>query len=133
MLFLLKRRWQSSLGALALCTALGLALRALLGTGPAWDWSWQNVQRGGAAFAAVLASDVVLHGTFVLLFGERYRRRYQELAEVFRGQTPAAMLAGALLAGLGEELLFRGLGTGPLYLGVAALLFGWLHHIRRSL
>jgi membrane protease YdiL (CAAX protease family) len=115
------------------CAALGWALRALLGTGAAWGFSEQAVLLGAAVFAVVLASDVLIHGALCLLFGEPYRRRYRALAELFRGQSLAAMLVGAVLAGLGEELLFRGLGTGPLYLGGAAVLFGVLHHIRRSL
>jgi membrane protease YdiL (CAAX protease family) len=43
------------------------------------------------------------------------------------------MLAGSLMAGLGEEPLFRGLATDPLVLAGLAVLFGVLHHIRWSL
>ncbi len=43
------------------------------------------------------------------------------------------MTAGALLAGLGEELVFRGIAAEPLFLTGLAVLFGLLHHVRRSL
>ena len=65
---------------------------------------------------------MLLHGLFCLLFGAAYRRRHRELVEVFRGQSTAAILAGAAMAGLGEELVFRGLSTSPLYLAGALVL-----------
>ncbi len=37
------------------------------------------------------------------------------------------------MAGIGEELVFRGLSASPFVLFPLALLFGLLHHIRRSL
>jgi membrane protease YdiL (CAAX protease family) len=37
------------------------------------------------------------------------------------------------MAGLGEELVFRGLSTDGRYLIASAVAFGLLHHIRRSL
>jgi membrane protease YdiL (CAAX protease family) len=133
MLFLLKRRWQTALAGLAVLAALGLGLRGLLRDVPPLGFSAEAVLLGAGVFAAVLASDVALHGLFCLGFGAAYRRRHRELAEVFRGQSLAAILAGSLMAGVGEELVFRGLGSGPVYLTVAAVLFGGLHHIRASL
>src|SRR5262249_35604196 len=88
---------------------------------------------GLAAFSVVVVSDVLLHGTFSLVFGTPYRKRHRELVEVFRGQTLAAILAGAALAGLGEEPVFRGLTRDPAYLLAGVVLFGLLHHVRRSL
>jgi membrane protease YdiL (CAAX protease family) len=133
MLFTLKRTWAGGLLGLVVLAALGLGLRRLLGTGAEAGPLPAAVVLGVAAFAVVLTSDVLLHGLFLLLFGAPYRRRHRELAQVFRGQTAAAILAGALMAGCGEELVFRGLGTGPAYLAVAAVVFGLLHHFRRSL
>jgi len=43
------------------------------------------------------------------------------------------MVAGALMAGVGEELVFRGLSAAPGWLAVSALLFGAAHYVRRSL
>src|SRR5262249_58322033 len=64
---------------------------------------------------------------------QRYRERHRQLAAVFRGQTFPAILCGALMAGVGEELLFRGLDPGLGYLLGGAVVFGLLHHIRREL
>jgi membrane protease YdiL (CAAX protease family) len=69
----------------------------------------------------------------LLLFGERYLSRHRELVTEFRGQSLYAILAGAAMAGLGEEVLFRGVSTSPAYLAVGAVLFGLLHHIRGRL
>jgi membrane protease YdiL (CAAX protease family) len=133
MLFLLKRTWQGGLAGLALLALLGLSLRYALSLGPPIDLSWRNALLGAGVVAAVLFSDATLHGMFCLVFGESYRRRHRELAAVFRGQGLAAILAGAAMAGLGEELVFRGLSADLSYLILSAVVFGLLHHIRRSL
>ena len=133
MLFLLKRTWTGGLAGLVVLAAIGLGVRWLLGDGPRIDPSPPAALWGLALFAAILTSDVTLHGLFLLVFGASYRRRHRELAEVFRGQSTAAILAGALMAGAGEELVFRGLSLNPLYLAGAVAAFGMLHHVRRSL
>ena len=43
------------------------------------------------------------------------------------------MVAGAAMAGVGEELVFRGLSRAPAVLLLSAVAFGLLHHIRRRL
>jgi membrane protease YdiL (CAAX protease family) len=133
MLFLLKRTWPAGLISLLVLCLLGLGLRSQLGGGTELGVSPGAFLLGCVVFTLVTVSDVTLHGLFCLLFGERYRRRHRELVAVFRGQTIAAILVGALMAGLGEELVFRGLGTKPLYLTGSAVVFGLIHHIRRSL
>jgi membrane protease YdiL (CAAX protease family) len=133
MLFLLKRYWQGGVAGLALLASLGLALRALFASGPAFEFTFRSVALGIAIFGVVLTSDVILHGLLLLLFGERYRQRHRELAAVFRWQTFPAMLAGAAMAGVGEELVFRGLSLDLAYLSLAAIAFGALHHLRRRL
>jgi membrane protease YdiL (CAAX protease family) len=133
MLFLLKRTWPGGLAGLASLALLGLVLRHLLPAVPPIDPSWQNVLLGVGVVGAVLMSDVTLHGLFCLLFGATYRHRHRELAEVFRGQSLAAILAGAAMAGLGEELVFRGLSADGRYLIASAVAFGLLHHVRGSL
>ena len=133
MLFLLKRTWPGGLAGLAFFALLGLALRYVLDDVPPIALSWHNVLLGVAVVGAVLVSDVSLHGLFCLVFGQAYRRRHRELAEVFRGQSLAAILAGAAMAGFGEELVFRGLSAHLRFLIALAVVFGLLHHIRRSL
>src|SRR5262249_8970556 len=110
MLFLLKRTWPAAVGSLAGLGLVGLGLRAMLGGGTPLGTALRAVLLGLATFAAVLSSDITLHGLLCAMFGARYRRRHRELAAVFEEQTVAAILAGALMAGIGEELVFRGLG-----------------------
>jgi membrane protease YdiL (CAAX protease family) len=133
MLFLLKRTPLGALSGLAALALLGLGLRRLVPDPPPFDPSLRTLSLGLVVFGLVLCSDGLIHGTLLLLAGERYRRRQRELAAVFRGQGYLAILAGAAMAGVGEELVFRGLGTGPVYLGVMAVVFGLLHHVRREL
>jgi membrane protease YdiL (CAAX protease family) len=133
MLFLVKRTWPGGLLTLLVLAMLGLGLRQLVPEPTPIRVAWPALGLGVATFASLLASDGVIHGLLAATFGDPYRRRYRELAEVFRGQTPAAMLTGALTAGLGEELVFRGLSLSPAYLLAAAVAFGLLHNIRRPL
>jgi membrane protease YdiL (CAAX protease family) len=133
MLFVVKRTWIGGLAGLMLFAALGLCLRHVLPDVPPVEPSWDNVLRGVAVVGGVLVSDVSLHGLLLLGFGEPYRRRHRELVEVFRGQGLVAILMGAAMAGLGEELVFRGLSDDWRFLVISAVVFGLLHHIRRSL
>jgi membrane protease YdiL (CAAX protease family) len=133
MLFLVKRTWPSALLALVLLTLLALALRPFLPAVTPITLSVHNALIGVAVVVVVLVSDATLHGFFGLLFGERYKQRHRELAAVFRGQSFSAFAAGAALAGVGEELIFRGMSTDLAYLIPSAVVFGLLHHIRRSL
>ena len=134
MLFLLKKTVLTALAALLLLTALGLALRWLTGPDqPSLQFTPELVRLGLAVCGVVLVSDALIHGGLRLAFGEAYLRRYHELAGEFRGQSIAAMLAGAAMAGLGEELVFRGWCTDPALLLPLAVAFGLLHHIRRRL
>jgi membrane protease YdiL (CAAX protease family) len=133
MLFLVKRSWRSGMVALGLLTALGVVLRYLLPVVPPLGVSWQALLFGIILFMAIFASDVTVHALLVLLFGVGYRARHRELVTLFKGQSPAAMAVGALLAGVGEELLFRGLGTDLRYVALSAVAFALLHHVRRSL
>ncbi len=133
MLFLLKRTSVGGLIALAVLVGVGLLLRQLLGGGVAIIPSVTTLLLGVAAFLGVLTSDVTLHGLSIVAFGDAYRKRHRELAEVFRGQSLAAILTGAAMAGLGEELVFRGLSLQPAYLVAAAVVFGLLHHVRGAL
>jgi membrane protease YdiL (CAAX protease family) len=133
MLFLLKRRWPTSLAALVLLTALGWGLRQLWATGAPFAISWATTGLGFGVFAGILASDVIAYGLLSGIFGPSFRGRFHEFVELFKSQTILAMLTSAFLAGLGEELIFRGLTPDPLLLTAMAVLFGLLHHIRLNL
>lgn len=133
MLFLCKRSVSRSGLFLAAFLGLALALRWLLGTGPPVAWSARALGAGLVVCGVVLLSDGMFHQCLGLTLGAAYRRRFLELAFIFRGQTTAAIFAGALLAGLGEEPLFRGISTNPIVLAIGAVVFGLLHHIRRGL
>ena len=88
---------------------------------------------GLAVCGVVLVSDALNHGGLGLAFGQPYLRRYRELAGEFRGQSIAAMAAGAAMAGVGEELVFRGWCTDLLILLPLAVACGLLHHVRLRL
>jgi membrane protease YdiL (CAAX protease family) len=128
MLFLLKRTWIGGLAGLVVLALVGLGLRRLAPAPPPLDLSARTVALGVAVFALVLCSDGIIHG-LLLLGGQGYRRLHAELVQVFRGQSWGAILAGAAMAGVGEELVFRGLARDPLYLGTSAVAFGLLHHL----
>jgi membrane protease YdiL (CAAX protease family) len=132
MLFILKRHWISAWLGLAVLSLIGLVLRAFefgapIGASP------RAILLGLGALGIVLISDVTLHGLLWLLWGKEYRRRHRELAGAFRNQSFAAILIGALMAGVGEELVFRGASLSQTYLFGGAVVFGLLHHIRRDL
>src|SRR5262249_26350085 len=128
MLFLLKRTTASGLAGLAVLAVVGLVARHLRGDRVTpLTITRPHVLAGLGVCVLAVCSDGVFHGLRGLAFGERYRRRFGEMAATFRGQTDGAILAGAAMAGVGEELVFRGLGTTPLYLVTAAILFGFLH------
>jgi CAAX protease family protein len=133
MLFTLKRAVPGSLAGLAVLALLGLVLRQLVPAPPPLGPLGEVIPLGLRVYALVLASDGLIHGFLMLTFRERYLKRHRELGDVFAGQSYGAIVAGALMAGLGEELVFRGLSTDPIYLGVSAVVFGLLHHIRRNL
>jgi membrane protease YdiL (CAAX protease family) len=134
MLFLLKRDVFTSLAALLVLAAAGIVLRFSRGDAatPLHVNPWLPLL-GVVVVLCVLVSDGVIHGSLLVLFGDAYRQRHHELAALFRGQSLSAIVTGSLMASVGEELVFRGLGTDLVYLFPAAVLFGVLHHIRGSL
>ncbi len=133
MLFLLKRTVPGSLLGLLVLATLGLLGRQVVPAPVPLTFSSRLVLEGIVLWAIVIGSDGLIHGALWLLFGQAYLRRYHELAATFRRQTWAAMIGGGLMAGIGEELVFRGLSGNPAVLLGGAGLFGLLHHIRRDL
>jgi len=133
MLFLLKRTWIGGLLGLAGLSLLAFVLRQIVPHSFDLVLSTEDVLNGLLVFSLVLLSDGTIHGLLLLTLKQPYRDRHRELAAVFRGQTIPAILCGALMAGIGEEMLFRGLDPGTGYLLGGAVVFGLLHHIRREL
>jgi membrane protease YdiL (CAAX protease family) len=133
MLFLLKRTWLPALLAGVFLALVGLGLRPIVPAPTPFDFSWPHVELGVVVWACVLTSDAVIHGVLLFVFRDAYRRRHRELSGFFRDQRTSAILAGALMAGVGEELVFRGLSLDPVALGFSAVAFGLLHHIRLEL
>jgi membrane protease YdiL (CAAX protease family) len=133
MLFLLKRRWQTACVSLAVLTAIGVVLRVLLPGAPVLGFSLKAIGMGSAVFVVLLLSDGVIHAALLLRIGRAYQSRQRELAALFRGQRAHAILVGALMAGVGEELVFRGLSTDLWALLALAVVFGMLHQVRPAL
>ena len=131
MLFLLKRTVPGALAALAALAALGLLLRRLIGNAvPPLRFTPGLILLGVGTCGAALVGDALIHGGLSLTFGRTYQERYRELAGIFRGQSIAAMIAGSAMAGVGEELVFRGVSRAPAVLLALAVAFGLLHHVR---
>jgi membrane protease YdiL (CAAX protease family) len=130
MLFLLKRKVRTSLLALLVLGLLGLALRQVApGPLPELAFTPKAAWTGLVIVSVVLLSDGMVHGLLTLGFGRRYLLLYGELAWAFRRQRVAAMLTGALMAGVGEELFFRGATMSLPILLAGGVAFGVCHHL----
>jgi uncharacterized protein len=123
-------------GGLAL---LALLLGWLLGTPPLADfrWSASDAALGAAAAVPMLALFLLIERYPAGPLG-RIRRFLDEVVRpLFRKSSPLELAVISLLAGLGEEMLFRGViqaalqgWLGPLpALLLASALFGLLHPI----
>jgi membrane protease YdiL (CAAX protease family) len=95
---------------------------------------------GVAIWLAILISDLALHALLSRFGSAGYQTVSTEFRAYVRRMTPAACIVGGLVAGLGEEPLFRGV-LQPLLsayspaigLLATAALFGAAHFIRPSL
>lgn len=136
MLFSVKNRFWPTIASMVGLVAIGLVG---MGLGPLeTGLTLPRLLQALAGLAAVLASDALGHGLLALLFRERYLSRYRALADYFSPQGPKELVAAGLLAGLGEELFFRGLilrtvlvqfRLPGLAVAVSALVFGAFHVI----
>jgi membrane protease YdiL (CAAX protease family) len=133
MLFLLKRTWYGASAGLVVLTLLGLLLRLVAPNPLPLEVTLDDCAWGVVAVGYVLVSDVAIHGLLILWKRDEYRKLHRELAGLFRGQTFLAIVLGSLMAGLGEELVFRSLDPRPAYLFGSAVVFGLLHHVSRPL
>lgn len=121
---------------------IAVVLALLFGLRP-----WQELDASASALLQAIAATVPLLVGLLVLPAGRWRwadeligvvRRF--LRELFRNARPGAVALVALLAGLGEELLFRGviqagladLWSPPAALLLASLLFGLAHAISPS-
>jgi membrane protease YdiL (CAAX protease family) len=140
MLFSIKNRLGPTLFLLAVFVAGALTARRVLGLG--WSTApYSHLARDvGLTVLLIVTSDALLHLALVLLLRQRYIARFQALADYFRPQGPLEVVASGLLAGGGEELVFRGvllqsllsataMGTVPAVV-VSAILFGAMHTVR---
>lgn len=126
--------------AMLIPLALGLAL--LLGQSPWDDFHWPpGTLLLAVAFTAPL---LALLGLFTLL-GPDWFRGLEQLVRpmvdaLFRGRGRTPVILAALLAGFGEELLFRGVlqawladGLGAwIGLLLASVIFGFMHAVSRA-
>src|SRR4051812_10859698 len=104
MFFLLKRTVAGSLPALLLLSLLGAIVRHFQTDPVPLGLTWSGVGMGALVCGVMLCSDGLIHGSLWLLLGERYLSRYRQLAGLFRQQSYPALVCGALMAGIGEEL-----------------------------
>lgn len=126
--------------ALLIPLALGLAL--LLGQAPWTEFAWSPGLLVLAIAATVpLIAGLALFGTY----GPGWFRELESLVQpavemLFRGRGRGVVILASLLAGFGEELLFRGVLqawlTEPVgawsALVAAAVLFGLVHAVSRA-
>jgi membrane protease YdiL (CAAX protease family) len=124
-------------GMLAVAALLGLALTVPF---------WASVQVDFISIAmGIVAGLIMLAGASAITessfpFAVRMRRDMDRLLGLFRGATLPDFLFISVLAGLGEEALFRGVIQGglvdyvgvPLAITVASVLFGLAHYISRT-
>lgn len=132
----------AALVAEGLLIPLALGLAVLLGETPWADFHWPL----GTLMLSIIATAplVGLLGLFTLL-GPTWFRELEALvqpavAAVFNGHGRVAVAVAALIAGFGEELLFRGVvqsslagWAGPwVALVLASVVFGLLHALSRA-
>lgn len=105
---------------------------------------WQDIHWSGEALLTAIAATLPLAASLLWLpFGDwRWAKELTSLVQrfltvLFRNARPGAVVLISLLAGLGEEMLFRGVaqaGLGELFtpaigLVAAAVLFGAAHAV----
>lgn len=131
MLFLIKRRFGTAAAALAAFVAVGCAARPFVPYPTPLELSLRAVGTGLLAGLGMLGLDGLIYTAAGLLGCKGLREEFARLRQMFRGQSWAAIVAGSLLAGVGEELVFRGLDARVAFLSLSAFAFGLCHHLPR--
>jgi CAAX protease family protein len=118
---------------------------SLAGIGLAWCWLRglpvpYRANLGDLALAAAASAGLMLVNFGLYHLGKKTGRPVSvhafleaEIFPLFRGVSVGLLLLLAAVAGLGEELLFRGVLQVELGIGVASILFGLLHGPTRDL
>jgi len=117
-------------------SAIAVAIALLLRDGPAWEHPapWLALRKPTAiALSAVLGlvvSAVVIAATRIVVVRFHWGQRlHRDLRPMARDLSLGHILMLAGLSSLGEELLFRGLLTPAIGVGLSAALFGLAHQI----
>ncbi len=118
---------------------LALVLGWWLGVAPFahFTWSWRGLTSGIVATAPLLLGLAWCLRTSAAPLVRLVRLVEARIAPMFAGSSALALLVVALMAGVGEEALFRGVlqpalaGSLPAWVAVAltALLFGLVHWV----
>jgi uncharacterized protein len=121
---------------------LALVLALLLGLAPwqALHWSWSALGISAAATVPPLLLMWLLLDSGIGWVRELERLTHRTLDVILRTRPSGAIAALALLAGFGEEFLFRGVIQAGLVeplgaagaIGVASVLFGLAHAVTRA-
>ena len=144
MIFRIKLHWWSSLAAAALMLAAAWAMCP--------EQTWQELPQrlagrfnsipaavGAGALAALgcMVANFLVHQVLHFSLGASYDKAFQTFAlDVIRNMRAIEAVAGGVMAGVGEEPLFRGVVLGwfpsPVVgVAVAAVLFGLAHYLDR--
>jgi Type II CAAX prenyl endopeptidase Rce1-like len=138
LIFRIKLHWWSSLLA---TSVMLLAAWSLGGLGRLWGPSGSMTQSIGLGVAAGITCGLINLLTHRILLCSKpgsYARQFEKFAiDVIGRMRPIDAVAGGIMAGLGEEPLFRGVlvpACGPPVVGVivAAIVFGLAHYLRRE-
>lgn len=138
MIFRIKLRWWSSI--LAAVIMSGVAWLFGGAQQPAGRLGSVEMALGVGALAGLgcMLANFVLDRILRFVYGVRYVRAFETFAlDVIGRMTPIDALAAGLMAGVGEEPLFRGVllplcGRPIVGIVVAGIVFGLAHYLRRE-
>jgi membrane protease YdiL (CAAX protease family) len=138
MIFRIKLHWWSSLLAAAVMGSVAWLLDGTNDLVGSTGSIWNAIGLGVLAGAACMVANYLLDRSLRIIFGRRYINAFETFALCVIGRMgPAEALAGGIMAGVGEEPLFRGVLLplcGPPVMGilVAGVVFGLAHYLRRE-
>lgn len=122
-----------ALGTQALLAAIAIGAARTTGRGFAWGDAWDVVPGAVVAVALAGVNWWLLRRAPANPVVSGVRKVYDELlAPLFAGLSPAGAVVVGLAAGVGEELLFRGVLQEQFGMAVASVLFGLAHATGRG-